>query len=85
MEERGAQVGWMLKYHVIIDHQRRYTYYTTHWVSAAWYLAAMDTKADSGSRVRTTSPVGTGMTAAPANACLALRAGSPNLGPMWTR
>jgi hypothetical protein len=66
-----------LKYHVIVYHQRRYT---THRVSAARYLAAMDTKIYRGSRARTTSPVSTGMTAAPANARLALRPGSPQLG-----
>ena len=70
MKSRSAH---MLKCHVIIYYQRRYT---MHWVSAAWYLAAMDTKAYRGSRARTTSPVSTGMTAAPANRRLALRPGS---------
>ena len=46
-----------------------------HCVSAARYRAAMDTKAYRGSQARTTRPVSTGATAAPANANLVLRLG----------
>jgi hypothetical protein len=67
----------MLKYHVIVYHQ------AIHSALSERYLAAMDTKAYGGSRARTTSLFSTGMTAAPANARLALRQPTPRQPPTW--